>query len=236
VSAQPPIHPGDEVQVAAAMSTELERLAVEPGIRALEGFADRVMAAVALEPLPQPARAFRVALLGGRLSAAIASVGDAWRVVVSGSTPLGVRAQSLALVLVLAIGSAAIASGAAVGAMGLLSQSPTVTPGPTSPLPSQPMQSPLPSPSSSPSPSPSASPSATPDAQVGASPSAEPTETPGSTQRARTPSPTATGTDDHGGSRSGSGGSGGGSGSGGGNHTPTPSPTESDDSGGSSDG
>ncbi|MEA2547398.1 MAG: hypothetical protein QOI09_2671, partial [Chloroflexota bacterium] len=174
MSAQPPIHPGNEAQVAAAMSTELERLVVEPGMRALEGFADRVMAAVALEPLPQPARAFGVALLGGRLSAAIASIGDAWRVVLGGSTPLGVRAQSLALVLVLAIGSAAIASGAAVGAMGLLSQSPTVTPAPATPLPST--ISPSPSASPSPAPSESPSPSTTPDVQVGASPSAEPTE------------------------------------------------------------
>jgi cell division septation protein DedD len=165
-----PIHPGDEDRVAAEMTRDLELLATAIAIQPPIGFVDRVMAAVAAEPLPQPARAFGVALLGGRFGAAFASVGDSWRVVVGGSTPLVVRAQALALVLVLAIGSLALASGAAVGAMGLFSGNPSPTPGPTNPVPSVEPSTPPPSMSPSMSPSPSASPESTPDASPEASP------------------------------------------------------------------
>jgi uncharacterized membrane protein YgcG len=228
-----PLHPADEDRVVADMTRELDGLAMDSSIQPPAGFADRVMAAVAAEPLPQPVRAFGVALLGGRLQAAVASVGDAWRVTVGGSTPLAVRGQALALVLVVAIGSIAIAGGAAVGAIDLLNGTQGPLPSSTTPVPSFPAPSPSPSPSSSieASPSPDASPTETP----------EPTETPRSTPRT-TPSPT--GTDDHGGggSESGSGsgsgsggssGSGNDSGSGGGDKTPTPTAGGTDDHGGS---
>jgi hypothetical protein len=213
------------------MGRELGAIAGDSSIVAPVGFTDRVMLAIAREPLPQPARAFGVALLAGRVRAAAAALGDAWRVAIGGSTPLGVRGQALALVLLVGVGSLAVAGGAAVGAMDLLAQNPAVTPGPTTPLPSQapPSAMPSPSPDPSPSPSPETTPDASPTAQ---NPGA--VETPRATVRLRTASPTATGTDDHGGgSGSGSGSSGSGSGSGGGVQTPEPSPTESDDHGGS---
>jgi hypothetical protein len=207
------------------MGRELELLAAGVAIVPPIGFADRIMAAVALEPLPQPARAFAVALLAGRVRAAVAAVGDAWRVIGSRSAPLGVRAQALALALILAIGSLAVADGAAIGAIRLLSPTPP-GPSPTTPLPSQAAPSAPPSPSSSPSPSPTSSPSpspssnanpqetvgGTPSPEVKATPTPASTDAPSTTQRPRTPSPTAT--DDH---QDGS--------------TPTPNPTGTDDSG-----
>ena len=115
-----PIHPDDEARVAMEMTRDLEGMAAEKGISPSAWFADQVMAAVALEPLPQPARAFKAALLSGRMRAAIASLGDARRVAGGGSAPVFVRAQALALVLVLTIGSLALAGGATVGAVGFL--------------------------------------------------------------------------------------------------------------------
>jgi hypothetical protein len=117
------IHPDDEERVATDMSRAIEALASEAGVRPPVDFADRVMAAIATEPLPQPVRAFGVALLAGGLNAAAASVGDAWRVVGGGLTPLAVRVQALALVLALTVASLAVAGGATVGAIGLLTTS-----------------------------------------------------------------------------------------------------------------
>jgi uncharacterized membrane protein YgcG len=228
VSGRISFHADDEERLVAEMSLDLERLAAEGGAVVPIGFVDRVMVAIVGEPLPQPARAFGVALLGGHLRAAAAAAGDAWRVVIGGATPFAVRAQALALVLVLTIGSLAVAGGAAVGAVDLLNAMQPPAPPPTSPLPSD-----LASPSTSPSPSTTADPSATSETQT-----PERTPSPSGTNGPRLPTPTAT--DDHGGGSGsgsggggssgggsgGSGGSGGGSGgSGGGQGTPTPTPT-----------
>ena len=213
MSRQLPVHPSDEDRIAAGMERELEAMTMTSPVLPGDGFADRVMAAIADEPLPQPVRAFGLALVGGHLRSAIAAVGDAWRTIASTPAPLAVRAQALALVLVVAVGSLALAGGAAVGAMGLLDRD-------DAPRPSQPAPSVAPSPSPSPSPEPT--PSASP----------EPTETPEATEtpddstaaptsRPRTATPTATGTDDHGGNS----GSGSGSGSGS-DHTPSPAGTD----------
>ena len=60
----------------AASSTFLPRSNLAP----TEDFADRVMAAVAAEPSPQPIAALGTAVRGGRLGAALAAIGDSWRV------------------------------------------------------------------------------------------------------------------------------------------------------------
>jgi hypothetical protein len=234
VSAGLPIHPDDEERVAAEMTRDLAGVAAAIDIRPPAGFADRVMAAVASEPLPQPTRAFRVALLGGRLRPAIASLGDAWRVLGGGSRPLIVRAQALALVLVVTMASLAIAGGATVGAIDLLSAIAPVSPPPTTPAPTVPVTSPLPSasPSSTPERSPDASPDASPTPEATEITQPTPTETSAPTERPRTATPRPTPADDRGGG-SGGGGDGGGGGSGGGDQTPTPTPTETDDHGGS---
>jgi hypothetical protein len=231
VSGGLPIHPDDEARVAAEMTRELEGVAAEMGIRPPAGFVDRVMAAIGAEPLPQPARAFGVALLGGRLRAAIGSLGDAWRVVGGSSTPLVVRAQALAIVLVVTIGSLAVAGGATVGAIDRLSAITPATPIPTTPVPTGPVTSPLPSasPSSTPDPARYASPDTSPTPEATETDEPTPTHTPITTERPRTSTPRPTPTDDH------AGGSGSG-GDDGGDPTPTPFPTESDDHGGTDGG
>jgi uncharacterized membrane protein YgcG len=220
VTDQRPIHVDDEERIAAEMASELEALAAESSVAPAAGFGDRVMAAVAREPLPQPARAFGAALAARRLGAALASIGDAWRVVVGGSTPIFVRAQALALVLVVTIGSLAVAGGATVGAIDLLNANQPPHPSPTTPLPSDLQASPSPSPSPNPTGEPSTESAPTPDA----SETPEGTDTPGATQTPELATPRATGTDDHGG------------GSGGGGETPHPTATGTDDHGGGSGG
>jgi uncharacterized membrane protein YgcG len=234
MSTRAPFHPGDEERIAAEMARELERMLdarSTPAVAASDGFSDRVMAAIAGEPLPQPVRAFGFALQSGRAGAAAAAVVDAWRVVTGSFAPAFVRAQALALVLVVVVASLALAGGVAAGAAAWLA-------GQSSPTPSVVLPSSSPPPS--PSPSPSVAPTASPEPSASADPShqAEPTETAtptddhggaGATQRPRTPEPTS----DHGGgsgSDSGSGGSGSGSGSGG---SPTETPSVTDDHGGS---
>ena len=202
-----PINQVDEERLAAEMARELEGIGTAGGVHVSDDFADRVMAAVATEPLPQPVRAFGVALVAGHLRSAAAAVGDAWRVVTSSVVPVGVRAQALALVLVVAVGSLTLAGGATVGAIGLLSPDRTTpSPSPVVPSPSvapTPSIGPTPSPSTSAEPSESAEPSAT----------ASPMST--GTDPARTETPSPTGTDDHGG----------GSGSSGSTLTPQPAET-----------
>lgn len=208
-----PIHPADEERLAAEMARELEGIGTAGGVHVSDDFADRVMAAVAVQPLPQPVRAFGVALVAGHLRSAAAAVGDAWRVVTSGVVPIGVRAQALALVLVVAVGSLTLAGGATVGAIGLFGpDQATPSPSPVVPAPSP---SVAPAPSIGPSPSPSAM--TEPSASVEPSESASPTTTGTPPSRTETPSPT--GTDDHG------GGSGSGSGSSGSSQTPEPAET-----------
>ena len=74
MSREMPIHPADEEHVAAEMARELDDLAAAGGFHVSDDFADRVMAAVAAEPLPQPVRALGVALLAGHLRSAAAAV------------------------------------------------------------------------------------------------------------------------------------------------------------------
>src|SRR3954451_22553490 len=93
-------------------------------------FADAVMARVALEPLPTPARALRAALRtrdAGMLSGA---VWTAWHITTSNSLVLrtGARVRNAALlavlVLLLAISTALAAAGATVVAKTIIEQSP----------------------------------------------------------------------------------------------------------------
>jgi uncharacterized membrane protein YgcG len=235
MSRRPPFDAADEERIVLDMTRELELMTSATPVLPGEDFSDRIMAAIQDEPLPQPVRAFGLALVAGRLRAAAAAVADSWRVATSGFAPAAVRAQALALVVVVVVAGVALAGGATVGAINLLTPN-----GPVAPSPS-----PSPSPSVAPSPSPSPSPSDAPSPTTSPAPTdtAQPTGT--DDHGGRTPRPTATGTDDHGGgpgsggggSGSGDGGSGGGSGSsgsGGGDHTPEP--TTTDDHGGGGDG
>lgn len=219
----------DELAAESRLARELEGVAARGTARPSPDFADRVMAAVAKEPVAAPARAAGVAIRHGAVGAFLASLRDAWRVTISPSFPMAMRAQAMAMVLLVA-GLAAGSGVVTAGALGLLDARPNPSPSVEAPSPSfespelssdpadaseslEPSESPEPSTSievESEEPSDSAEPAET----------AEPTDTP----------------DDHGGS---SGGGGSSSGSGGASRTPsptatpeaTPSPTETDESG-----
>ena len=182
---------GSEIEEATTTGRRVEsagQIAVRPSAE----FADRVMAAVAREPLPAPARAAGEAVRHRRLAALVAAVGDGWRVSIGGGRPLAARAQALALVIVavLVVGSASTL--VAVGAANLLrgESGPVETPAPSVVPVTSPSPSPSrPSPSAvafafavavSPSPSPSTSPDRTP------APTVRPTITPTPTQRPTT--------------------------------------------------
>ena len=97
-------------------------------------FTDRVMAAVAAEPPPRPVAAFGAAVMAVSLRRTLTAIGDAWRVALSGARPPAIRAQALALVLVVAIGTLGVGSAAVAGASALFAPAPSVAP--PSPAPS----------------------------------------------------------------------------------------------------
>ena len=150
-----------------AAARDLEEFARAESAMPTVGFEDRVMAAVAREPAPV------LVANGGFLPGLITAVRDAWRIIWSGGRPLAVRAQALALVLLVAIAAGSVGTLGAVGAARFFSSS-DATPVPTPTIDqSQPPVSPSPSPSVLPSPSPSESPE--PSESPSASESAEPT-------------------------------------------------------------
>jgi hypothetical protein len=236
VAGEPDPSPAESAD-ALSTARELEALAVSAGVRPTDGFEDRVMAAIAVEPLPRVVVRPRGAVRGGLLGAFALAFRDAWGVASSGGRPFAVRAQALALVLIVVLAAGSLTALGAVTVGGLLDRqsgpSPSVQPGPTI----------VPTPTSTET----AEPTGTAEPTETAEPieTAEPAGTDdhgggggdggGSTaQPTRTSGPT--GTDDHGGSGS-DGGDGGGSGSDKtAEPTQTPRPTETpratDDSGG----
>jgi hypothetical protein len=206
----------DDVVAESRIARDLEGLASHGAAPVPAGFIDAVMAKVEAEPGPAPARAARVALRRGAIGAFLASFSDALRVIGRPGFPALVRAQALALVIVVG----AFAAGTGVAAAGVVSlirdDGGRPSPAPTFEAPTRLAPSPsptMPSPSvETPSPDQSAEPTATDD---------PPTDEPTGTRR-----PTAT--DDHGGG--GSGGSGGsGAGGSGGQRTPRPTETSGGD-------
>ena len=194
---------GEAHATARAIESQLAAADVHPST----GFADRVMAAIAEEPQPQPAVAAGLALRRGRIGMLFGALADSWRVAFSGGRPLAVRAQAAAFVLVAILAAGSLGGIALVGAFDVLA--PNRSP---SPPPSQ-VALPTPSPTFGPSetsqPTDTTEPTETPEA----SDTPEPSETKGPTRTARpgktehpneTPEPTET--DDHG---EGSGGGGG---------------------------
>ena len=228
----------DDVAAETRIARDLETMTSQAAALPSPDFTDRVMLAIDLEPVPAPAHAAGVALRRGAMGAFLASFSDAWRVATRSGFPTAVRAQALALVLV--VGALAAGSGvAAAGAVGLIRDDRALP----SPAPS--LEAPTPV---MPSPSPSmATPSVEPPTTE--PPSVAPTDEPPTAQPARTARPTDSG-DNHGGGSGGGSGSGGGGGGGDGGDGPddhggkrTPRPTsdsggggedESDDNGGSS--
>jgi hypothetical protein len=232
----------DELAAETRLARDLEGIAARDGIRRSPDFADRVMGAIALEPVPAPVVAAGSALRHAALLGFLVSIRDAFRVTFSGGFPVAVRAQAFALVL-LVVGLTAGSGYAAAGALGLLDRStpspvvevpttpaetaaPTATPEATSEAPT-PSASPEPSEGAEPSEAPEASedPSETPEATDGGSSTTAPAATSRPTAKP-TPRPKRTpeATDDHGGDDGGEEGDD--SGKGGGNPSDDP-----DDSG-----
>ena len=214
----------DEDAFAEAMGRELDALAEHSvHLAPTEDFADRVMAAIVAEPSPQPVAALGIAVRSGRLGMALAAIRDSWRVAFGSSRPAALRAQALAMVLVVAVLGIGLGSATLSGVGALLNSSqspePSVHPSPSPSVAPSPTPSPSPSPSATPSPPPSATPSPTD--------TAEPTETAEPTDTPETPEAT----DDRGGGNSGPGGGGSGSGSGSGSESDSDSGSGSDDSG-----
>lgn len=158
------LDPDTDAELAGLLATarDLEAFARSEGAGPRADFEDRVMAAVALEPPPRPIA------VGGLL----ASLRDAWRILWSGGRPIAVRAQALALVLLVAVALGSAGTVAGVGLARLLE--PDGTPPPAVPSPS-PSPSPTTAPRQTPSPTPTATPTATPTPTGDETP--EPTET-----------------------------------------------------------
>ena len=220
---------GDDLAAETRVARDLEAMTIRAAALPSPDFADRVMLAIDLEPVPAPAHAAGVALRRGAFGAFLAAFSDAWRVATRSGFPTAVRAQALALVLV--VGALAAGTGvAAAGAVGLIRDDQRLPP----PAPSLAAPTPV-----VPSPSPTmATPSVEPPSPE--PPSVAPTDEP-TVQPARTARPTDSG-DNRGGGSGGGSGSGGGGGGGdgpdgaddhGGNRTPRPT---SDSGGGGEEG
>ena len=164
--------------LAGAWSTarELEAALPAESILPSAGFADRVMAAVALEPAPRSAGFLAVLRDRPGPAGLVASVREAWAVV-AGGPGRPVRARGLALAYVLAvilIGTSltGVATYGAAGALGLLDGN--ASPTPTVQESIEPSTTPAPSPSPTPTPMVTPTPMPTPTESVEPSESVEP--------------------------------------------------------------
>jgi hypothetical protein len=181
--------PGAERAAAYAAARELEQALSTEGIHPPAGFADRVMAAVALEPTPR-ATGFLAPLRAHRgLAGVVASVRAAWLVAIGGDEGRRpARARGLAMAYVLAVTLIGVSlTGAAAfgtaGAIGLLTPDQTPRPSIVAPGPTRsPEASESTEPSDSAEPGESAEPSGSPEASESAEPgdSGQPTESSGS--------------------------------------------------------
>ncbi len=174
----------DELAADRRVARELEGVADRGTVRPSADFAERVMAAIAAEPAPAPARAAGAAIRRGSLGAFLVSFRDAWRVSFGTGFPVAARVQALALILV--VSGVLVSSGAVTaGALGVFTDrgpgpaptqstdAPVVTSEPTPPPTLAPAESTSPT-NGSTGPTETGSPAAT------ETPSPDPTETQGS--------------------------------------------------------
>src|SRR5450830_1906408 len=166
--------PGGEAELLGT-ARELEWLAASEDVGPGPGFADRVMAAVSREPTPRPVAAALVAARRRSPLAALAALGDLWRVAFTGGRPIAVRFPAMALVALFVLGSVGAGALGAGALAGLLGPTPAATPA-LSPSPLVPSSPPEPTPSPSPSVSPAESESAEPSGVPGSSESPEPSD------------------------------------------------------------
>jgi hypothetical protein len=192
----------EEVTADVAFGRELERVGRDEPSPSAE-FVDRVMGAIALEPDPRPVAATVGAARTLRPRAIAAAIAGAWTAAVGPGRPTAIRAQAVALLLVIALAVGTAGTAVVAGGMTLLGPSETSMPTPQV-SPSLPTPEPTPSPepsNASPSPSPSPSPSEGVDASeepsdgAGATDGGSATSTPTPTRNpTRTATPTPTGT------------------------------------------
>jgi hypothetical protein len=204
----------DELAAEARVARDLEGVSARGGVKPSSDFTDRVMGAVSVEPVPAPVIAAGSALRHGAALGFLASIRDSFRVAFDGGFPVAVRAQALALVLVVT-GVVAGTGLATAGAVGLLDERGSPSPAPTVAAPS---------PSDQPSATPM--PTSTPDAtSESASPSATPSSTPapGESEATETDGPGGT---DEAAETAEPGDNGGGDGSSGAGSDPTPEPIQ----------
>src|SRR3954464_1841048 len=106
-----PLRAPREVQTAASAAGTT---------RPTEGFEDRVMAAIALEPAPRVVIRPGSSVRGGRPAAFLLAVRDAWGIATSGGRPATVRAQAIAFVLLVAVAAGTLGTAGVVGVGALL--------------------------------------------------------------------------------------------------------------------
>jgi hypothetical protein len=150
-----------ELAEAYAVARQLEALgAASDPIRPTPDFSERVMGAVAREPLPRAVRILDPLRRRRDPWGLVESVRAAWAFATSASRPIPGRAMALAYVLAIAVIATSLTGAAAfgvVGAFGLLGPHPTPTLAPDQTTP--PTALPSPAPSESPEPSESVEPS-----------------------------------------------------------------------------
>lgn len=217
--------PASDQELAAALATarQLEALgAPTEHVTPSADFADRVMAAVALEPAPRAA-GFLVPLRRDRSVRGLArSLRDAWSVTTSAWRPAGARAMALAYVLAIVLIGGSVTGIAAYGTAGAiqwLGSDHRSGPTPTTLVSPSPLTSPQPAESAEPS----TEPGETEDANGGAGETSEPSDR--STLEPGSPGEDGSGGGDGAYPMAMSGDSGDGSGSSVGGSTPKPSQT-----------
>jgi hypothetical protein len=170
-----------EDAILAAVAADLERIASEPSPRPSPGFADRVDAAIAREPIPVPMAAARSAVRRRSAFGFAAALRDSVRVGLGGNRPAAARAGALAMLAGAALIVASVGGALAFGAASVLVPAPAATHRSEPPATASPTLQPTPTGSSRPSPTASAgepSHSPGPSGGDGHGPSASPREIP----------------------------------------------------------
>ncbi len=157
---------------------EMDSMTAVGSIALSDGFADRIMAAIATEPMPHASFLAGASSAVRDLLAPFAAISEAWLVSMTRGRPLLVRAQAFALVLAVAFAVGSASALAAIGAGRWLAaeqrDNPAVIPAPTPPT----SEGILP-PTASPTPTPTFEP-VVPDAPTPSAPSSD-TGKPGTT-------------------------------------------------------
>ena len=112
--------PDAERAEAYAAARELEQALSTAGVHTPTGFTDRVMSAVALEPVPRPTGFLAPLRARHSLAGVFASVRVAWSVAAGSGRPAAARGLAMAYVLAIVVIGASLTGAAAVGAAGAI--------------------------------------------------------------------------------------------------------------------